>query len=347
MRRARWFGLLALVILLGACGEAHVVRQEPEPTHADRVAAPIHRAGAYEVTRGDTLYGVAFRNGMDFRELAAINGIDPPYTIYVGQMLRLHGDRSHAPAAASAVSPSPRTVRAPTPIGPRPSHPTVRPSPVAGAAVPPQSPTAFESVPAASDAAQNDASTSLDPDPVHAMPADPSTSMPSHAGPPAVIGADNATASMVDSVSHPAATPRTPSAAILPSVAASAGGVGWHWPARGALLERFAAGDATRQGIDIAGTAGEPVLATADGVVVYSGSGLVGYGELVIVKHSDEWLSAYGHNRKRLVQEGQRVRAGQPIAEMGSTGAPRDELHFEIRRNGRPVDPLQYLPGAR
>ena len=113
----------------------------------------------------------------------------------------------------------------------------------------------------------------------------------------------------------------------------------------GALLERFAAGDATRQGIDIAGNAGEPVLAASDGVVVYSGSGLVGYGELVIIKHSDEWLSAYGHNRKRLVAEGQRVKAGEPIAEMGSTGAPRDELHFEIRRNGRPVDPLQYLPG--
>ena len=104
------------------------------------------------------------------------------------------------------------------------------------------------------------------------------------------------------------------------------------------------AGDATRQGIDIAGRAGDPILSAADGVVVYSGSGLVGYGELVIVKHSDEWLSAYGHNRKRLVAEGQRVKAGQPIAEMGRSGAPRDELHFEIRRNGRPVDPLQFLP---
>lgn len=105
------------------------------------------------------------------------------------------------------------------------------------------------------------------------------------------------------------------------------------------------AGDATRQGIDIGGNAGDQVLAASDGTVVYSGSGLVGYGELIIIKHSDEWLSAYGHNRKRLAQEGQRVKAGQPIAEMGSSGANRDELHFEIRRNGKPVDPLQYLPG--
>jgi len=138
---------------------------------------------------------------------------------------------------------------------------------------------------------------------------------------------------------------QTPSAAIIPADVATVSGIHWRWPAKGSLLDRFMAGDATRQGIDIAGSAGEPVLAASDGVVVYSGSGLVGYGELIIIKHSDEWLSAYGHNRKRLVQEGQRVKGGQPIAEMGSTGAPRDELHFEIRRNGRPVDPMQYLPG--
>jgi lipoprotein NlpD len=86
------------------------------------------------------------------------------------------------------------------------------------------------------------------------------------------------------------------------------------------------------------------VVAAADGEVVYSGSGLRGYGELVIVKHSPQFLSAYGHNRTRLVNEGERVQAGQPIAELGRTGADRDKLHFEIRRDGRPVDPLQYLP---
>ena len=89
---------------------------------------------------------------------------------------------------------------------------------------------------------------------------------------------------------------------------------------------------------------GQPVRAAADGVVVYSGSGLVGYGELVILKHSDQWLSAYGHNRARLVNEGQLVKAGQQIAEMGRSGASRDMLHFEIRYNGKPVDPQAYLP---
>ena len=131
---------------------------------------------------------------------------------------------------------------------------------------------------------------------------------------------------------------------MIPSVSAPIGGLVWRWPAKGSVIDRFMAGDATHQGVDIAGNAGDPVLSAADGVVVYSGSGLVGYGELIIIKHSDEWLSAYGHNRKRLVQEGQRVKGGQQIAEMGRSGANRDMLHFEIRRNGRPVDPQQYLP---
>ena len=100
----------------------------------------------------------------------------------------------------------------------------------------------------------------------------------------------------------------------------------------------------TLQGVDIAGKSGQPVRAAADGVVVYSGSGLVGYGELVIIKHNDQWLSAYGHNRARLVNEGQAVKAGQQVAEMGRSGAARDMLHFEIRYNGKPVDPQQYLP---
>ena len=103
-------------------------------------------------------------------------------------------------------------------------------------------------------------------------------------------------------------------------------------------------GDPTRQGIDIGNREGTPVRAAADGVVVYSGTGLVGYGELVIVKHNEQWLSAYGHNRSRRVNEGQAVKAGEQIAELGHTGAARDILHFEIRYNGKPVDPLHYLP---
>ena len=123
-----------------------------------------------------------------------------------------------------------------------------------------------------------------------------------------------------------------------------AGGLVWRWPGKGPLIGSFVAGDQTRQGIDIAGQAGNPVRASADGSVVYSGNGLVGYGELIIIKHSPSFLSAYGHNRKRLVKEGDRVKAGQVIAEMGSSSASRDSLHFEIRRNGKPANPIDYLP---
>ncbi|WP_024891021.1 peptidoglycan DD-metalloendopeptidase family protein [Luteimonas huabeiensis] len=135
--------------------------------------------------------------------------------------------------------------------------------------------------------------------------------------------------------------PAQPTAPPPPPVRSS---VAWRWPADGQLVSRFAEGDPTKQGIGIAGSGGQAVRAAADGVVVYSGSGLVGYGELIIVKHDEQWLSAYGHNRSRLVNEGERVRAGQQIAEMGRSGAARDMLHFEIRYNGKPVDPLSYLP---
>src|SRR5690606_18896251 len=120
--------------------------------------------------------------------------------------------------------------------------------------------------------------------------------------------------------------------------------VSWRWPTDGQILNRYSAGAPTRQGVDTTGKGGQPVRAAADGAVVYSGSGLVAYGELVIGKHDEQWLSAYGHNRSRLVNEGARVKAGEQIAEMGSTGASREMLHFEIRYNGKPVDPLQYLP---
>ncbi|WP_394560919.1 peptidoglycan DD-metalloendopeptidase family protein [Aquipseudomonas alcaligenes] len=119
---------------------------------------------------------------------------------------------------------------------------------------------------------------------------------------------------------------------------------GWAWPASGALIGKFSSNGSLNKGIDIAGELGQPVLAAADGSVVYAGSGLRGYGELVIIKHSDAYVSAYGHNRRLLVREGQQVKVGQHIAEMGSTGADRVKLHFEIRRQGKPVDPLQYLP---
>ncbi|MFP6798702.1 MAG: peptidoglycan DD-metalloendopeptidase family protein [Pseudomonas sp.] len=140
----------------------------------------------------------------------------------------------------------------------------------------------------------------------------------------------------------PAPVKTTPSVTSLPPTQRSASG--WLWPSNGAVIGRFSSNGSLNKGIDIAGELGQPVLAASDGSVVYAGSGLRGYGELVIIKHSDTYVSAYGHNRRLLVQEGQQVKAGQKIAEMGSTGTDRVKLHFEVRRQGKPVDPLQYLP---
>lgn len=120
-------------------------------------------------------------------------------------------------------------------------------------------------------------------------------------------------------------------------------GIRWRWPASGRMVRAFD-GSATRKGIGIAGSRGDPVRAAAPGTVVYSGSGLLGYGELIIIKHSDSLLSAYGHNRSRRVEEGDRVQAGEQIAELGVNERNDPMLHFEIRLNGQPENPLKYLP---
>ena len=120
---------------------------------------------------------------------------------------------------------------------------------------------------------------------------------------------------------------------------------GWTWPAKGKLLRGYGKGE--RGGIDIGGRRGQPVVAAKGGRVVYAGSGLRGYGRLVILKHSERLLTAYAHNDRMLVKEGQTVRGGQKIAELGSTGAERVKLHFEVRRDGKPVNPLKYLPRRR
>jgi lipoprotein NlpD len=117
----------------------------------------------------------------------------------------------------------------------------------------------------------------------------------------------------------------------------------WLWPADGQILKRFSDSDSSK-GLDIGGARGQPVRAAAGGRIVYQGSGLRGYGQLIIIKHSDEFLSAYAHNDKIYVKEGDVVKRGQKIADMGNTGTDRVKLHFEIRRQGVPTDPQKYLP---
>ncbi|MGY8868558.1 MAG: peptidoglycan DD-metalloendopeptidase family protein, partial [Methylophagaceae bacterium] len=118
----------------------------------------------------------------------------------------------------------------------------------------------------------------------------------------------------------------------------------WRWPMQGKVISTYSKSATGRKGIDIAGKSGQKVGAAATGKVVYSGNGLPRYGNLIIIKHNDSYLSAYAHNKNLLVKEGQHVKAGQKIALLGRTGTQRDQLHFEIRRNGKPVDPMRFLP---
>ncbi|MFT4768003.1 MAG: lipoprotein NlpD [Glaciecola sp.] len=256
---------------------------------ADKPLAPIEdrgRAGTskveqrYTVLRGDTLFSIAFRYGLDFRRLAAANTIPAPYTIFPGQKLRLA--EANPPSVVKLL---------PT------AAPNTTPSVVAKAAV--------KKVPVTT------------------------TSRPL-VKPSAV----STTASAKTS-----STPSKPTARVS-NTNVDVGS--WRWPVSGKVVRRFETN--LHKGIDISGKRGDAVLATAGGSVVYAGSGIAGYGLMLIVRHNDEYLSAYGHNDALFVDEGDVVRDGQKIAERGSSGTDSVKLHFEIRRRGRPVDPLQLLP---
>lgn len=354
--RVLWPSLLALAV--AACAP---LDQRPAPVEdrsvgrvgaAPATAAPV---AEYEVRRGDTLYAIAFRNGLDFRDLARWNGIADPYVIYPGQRLRL-GAPGAAVAAARPGAPAPMASEvgriqpidepAPARMEPLPDRPipaenreAVNPV-VANRATAPAAAATASSAAAASSAP----TTATGPISQAIAPA-PASTAAAGAGSPAV-------ATPTPGSPSNAATPATPATAATtatPSFVSGGAertveGVRWRWPAEGRLINTFIADDPTRQGVDIMGTEGQPVIAAADGEVVYSGSGLIGYGELIIIKHTDNLLSAYGHNRRRLVEEGTRVRAGQVIAEMGRSGGSVPMLHFEIRRGGRPVDPRGFLP---
>jgi lipoprotein NlpD len=173
--------------------------------------------------------------------------------------------------------------------------------------------------------------------------------VPPEPAPGAAVAQGVAPATKLDAKPLPPAS-AAPTPAATPTAVAASGkdskepddDLGWQWPAAGPVLAGF--DDARSKGVAIGGKAGDPVLAAADGRVVYAGSGLRGYGNLVIVKHNATFLSAYAHNQALLVKEDQVVRRGQKIAEMGASDADRVQLHFEIRRQGRPVDPTRYLP---
>ncbi len=327
--------LIAMILLAGCASgpPAPVVDLSIDsgtpPASGAATAHATPASGSYRVQRGDTLYAIAFNHGMDYRDLAAWNGIASPYRIYAGQELRLTAPATVPIPAAPVAGQATTQALAEHPA------PVTRQNPQVENAAPPAKAAAaqvgFQPVPETPLVSTMPPATP--PPQVAASPSPPAMSAPA-AIPPAVVTSKPATVEPPPAASKPAGD----------TAELNAGGVSWRWPCDGKIIATFVGGDQTRQGIDIAGKPGDPIVAAADGEVVYSGNGLIGYGELIIIKHNASYLSAYGHNRKRLVHEGEHVKAGQQIAEMGSTASSRDELHFEIRKNGKPANPIDYLP---
>ncbi|MDR5757306.1 peptidoglycan DD-metalloendopeptidase family protein [Caballeronia sp. LZ035] len=175
-----------------------------------------------------------------------------------------------------------------------------------------------------------------------ATPQPGATAQPPYYGPNSGMGAapGAAAGTAAGALAGAASTPGVPGADA--GATAPAGQPAFIWPARGPILNTFS--EASNKGLNIGGAAGDPVNASADGRVVYSGNGLRGYGNLIIIKHDATFLTAYAHNRALMVKEGDAVTKGQKIAEMGNSDSDRVMLHFEVRRQGKPVDPLKYLP---
>lgn len=255
--------LIPLALLLQSCaglltwdssGPEQTVHQAPaaaEPVPERKLEANDHLVRA-----GDTLYSIAFRNQLDYREVARWNGIGSDYLIYPGQVIRL--------------SPPPPTVTGDIASRPVEVEPSVKPRPITADA------------------------------------------------------------------------PRPDGVKVAPPVVAGGRG-GWVWPTEGVVVKGFEPENGSK-GLDFTGKVGQPVVAAAAGTVVYSGNALKGYGELVIIKHDDLRLTAYGHNSTRLVKENDTVTAGQQIALMGMGPENRPLLHFEIRERGKPVNPVPFLP---
>jgi len=304
---------------------------KPAPASATHPTAAAEQADwrpdHYTVRQGDTLYAIALDHGEDYRDLAEWNGLHDPNVIRIGQVLRVK-----APAGW--------TEREDVDVRPMQTNTPIQAAPLEPVAPPPllDAPKAVK-VPYSERALAQLRGVPYTPPPV-TRPSPPTVA----AAPPAKPASTPVGATAPDPAPGTRSTvpDRPPSSkpVALPAAAPAAGS--WAWPVRGRLVQQFNTG-ANPKGIAIAAQAGTPVLASAPGKVVYSGSGLRGYGKLVIVKHDRNYLSVYAHNRELLVQEGQRVDKGQQIAEVGNSGSDRIALHFEIRKLGRPVDPLQYL----
>ena len=342
------YGLLSILLihLLSACGESPK-RWDWDPQ-------------GYSVKKGDTLYSIAWRYEKDYRQIALWNNIQAPFAIYPGQRLVMQGVNKDGPVVAEdrpqvlneansqqvVIVEEAKPVYKPVPVKAKPTHTQVNSGDTLYSIARREGFTHHQI------ARWNHLKAPYLLRPGQKLRLSPSLNALGQKA----LAQNNAETPSV-SVGKPQSQntiQAKPLAAAKPVIrVASTGSQNnalptkvdkWRWPVKGRVVKTYKANDTSRKGIGIKGKSGQSINAAAGGTVVYSGNGLINYGNLIIIKHSHSFLSAYAHNKSLLVKEGDSVKSGQAIAKIGKNEAGKPQLHFEIRRNGKPVNPLNYLP---
>lgn len=328
-----------IVGFLSACASTDPAPVSSVSPDYETVERGSYRGSYYKVNKGETLYFIAYVTGKDVKDLIAYNGLQTPYTIYPGQKIKLwrpkyrppaygqHGQSTNTnepkvvasntstkAAATPAVVVAPAVVATPEVATAEPSV-TTKPSTSTAKAEP--------SVKASKLSEQKTVNKTVD----QPKSKEYSQTKESKQNVKTVTSGKNET------VVKPKAKPSQSDKVER-----------WLWPTKGRVISKFSNAEQGNKGVDIAGQRGQIIVSTAPGTVVYSGNALRGYGYLIIIKHNDDYLSAYAHNERLLVKEGQKVKSGQKIATMGSSGTNSVRLHFEIRFKGKSVNPQRYLP---
>lgn len=359
MRQVTLGSSVVLMAVLGGCAQVSNAPAVEEASFNQNAMAN----GIYHVQRGDTIYSIGWKTGIDFRRLASLNNLAPPYAIEPGQALRLN-EGVNAPAlssASSASSSGTSGTHATALSGAQgtdsgggddswlsPDEDSINRNHGTGANAGSQTTLSQGAIGAA--AGVGAAAGSAAAGSAGGSGSGSSGSGSSQTGTQGSAPTQDSSASSGSSTAGKEDTGGTAVAGKTTSEDRSdrtytpTSNIQWQWPTQGKVVGDFGAKTNLTAGIDIAGQKGQPVKAAGPGIVVYAGNGVRGYGNLIILKHNDHFLSAYAHNDALNVKENDVVRQGETIATMGSTDADSVKLHFEIRQDGQPKDPQQYLP---
>lgn len=358
MRKVFTLSLVALAISGCANQQPHT----PQVRDLSEAKRAVESSAQYTVKPGDTLYGIAWQHDLDYRELAAFNNIGVPYQIHPGQTIALRQGAGGAPAGGAGQN-------AQNPPSQRPSGAVatgLNPQAVAVASsqgtqasqqgdqqmdwLLPDESAIERNQRITTERAQSDGAPSAEREaPVEREPrqvdATPAASVVDASEPEAPREPEPEPTPVAEPEPTPQAAPAQASTPDRSSrTFTPVDNVQWQWPTDGQVSGAFGEGGTITAGIDITGQKGQPVKAAGPGIVVYAGSGVRGYGNLILLKHNDQYLSAYAHNDSLRVSENDVVEAGEVIATMGDSDTDSVKLHFEVRRDGQPQDPLEFLP---